>query len=111
VTRCKDKATRRTAGRRRSPAKLSDFTAVYACTVAGIFYRPELSTAMISKRCPLTPSTSWAGDGTNRGGIGRQRWVSRAGGLIQFCYCTMASTYSERLTEHFGAPISPNFVW
>ena len=78
-----------------------------------VFYEglDDNDTAMISKRCPLTPSTSWAGDGTNRGGIGRRRWVSRAGSLIQFCYCTMASTYSERLTEHFGAPISPNFVW
>ena len=33
------------------------------------------------------------------------------GDLIQYCYCTLASTYSERLTEHFGAPVSPNFVW
>jgi hypothetical protein len=68
VTRQRCSDTWRKAERRRSPAFLSNSVAVNACTVAGIFYRSELSTAMISKRYPLTPSTSWAGGGTNRDG-------------------------------------------
>ena len=57
-TRCK-------AGKRRSSVHLSNFVAVNACTVAGILYWPELSTAMISKCYPVDLVTSHGGDGTN----------------------------------------------
>ena len=36
---------------------------------------------------------------------------SRAGGLIPIEHCTMAVTYSERLTEHIGASFSLIFRW
>jgi hypothetical protein len=31
--------------------------------------------------------------------------------LFQFGVLYHGETSSEHLTEHFGAPISPNFVW
>jgi hypothetical protein len=53
------------AGKRRSSVYLSNSAAVNACTVAGILYWPELSTAMISKCYPVYLVTSHGGDGTN----------------------------------------------
>jgi hypothetical protein len=71
----------------------------------------SLSTAVISKRCPLTLSTSRAGYRTNHGG-NRSPVVSQPhcrSDLQRALY--HGKTSSEHLTVHIWGQFSPTFVW
>jgi hypothetical protein len=109
VMRWKGLDTRRKAGRRWFTGELSDSTAINRVRRPELFIGRSLSPATYTRCYPLTPSTSWTGGGTNRGGnrspaVSLPRWRSDP---VQALYHGRAP--SDSLTHKLGAKFSLDF--